>query len=555
MPTTPSEIRYSAPPAVPPRTQVGQWWLNRPLRVKLLSVIVLAALMLLPPIVTGAAYYQRLTDARDRQDVSTQNVERLNALQGSLVAASTAIDQFAIVGFNEPEYAQTYRAVRADVPGQLDALEAGLPADLRGRGEEVRTTFDAAFAQLDGLAEFDVTFPQSDEPSDEAVATDRPEPLLDSLLETTRTRSTASEVATSLDTELRQRLSADRAEVDRLQGVMLWSTLISLVIALAVAGGGIYAVTSGIVGRIEQMSRNSELFPQGLPMQPVTKADDEIGRLNAGVDVAIEIIEDRRYEALAATRRAEDATKAKDDFLSRVSHELKTPLTAMIGFAQLLEEDPDLSTQSREDAARIVSAGHHLQELIEEMLDIKAIEAGKLALTIEPLAVREAVDDAVSLVQPRAADRSITIATHCPAGVVVAADRRRLREVLLNLLSNAVKYNHHGGHVDVTATPRTDDTIRISVTDTGPGITPHDQELLFRPFERLDAHSTDVEGTGIGLTLTKNVVHAMDGSIGLESTPGEGSTFWVDLPAARSATPPGADVPSAAAGTAHPPDR
>lgn len=292
MPTTPSEIRYSAPPAVPPRTQAGQWWLNRPLRVKLLSVIVLAALVLLPPTVIGVAYYQRLTDARDRQEISTQNVERLNALQGSLVAASTAIDQFAIVGFNEPEYVETYRDERADVPGQLDALEAGLPADLRGQGDEVRDTFEAAFAQLDALAEFDVTFPQTDEPSDEAVATDRPEPLLESLLETTRTRSTASEVAASLDTELRERLSADRAEVDRLQGVMLWSTLVSLVVALAVAGGGIYAVTSGIVGRIEHMSRNSELFTQGRPMRPVARSDDEIGRLNAGVDFAIELIED-----------------------------------------------------------------------------------------------------------------------------------------------------------------------------------------------------------------------------------------------------------------------
>ena len=253
----------------------------------------------------------------------------------------------------------------------------------------------------------------------------------------------------------------------------------------------------------------------------VLEALAEHGALD-GEAFAGELLDSRRREALAAT-------KAKDEFLSRVSHELKTPLTAMIGFAEMLEESEELSPQSRDDAKRIAAAGHHLHELIEELLDIKAIEAGKLAMAIEPLSVCTAFDESIALVATSAARRSIEIDVDCPPDAEVAADPRRLREVLLNLLSNAVKYNGEAGRIDVTATPD-DGHVRIAVADTGPGISLGDQARLFQPFERLDAGATDVEGSGVGLALTKNVVEAMGGTIGVESAPGEGSTFWFDLP-------------------------
>jgi signal transduction histidine kinase len=279
------------------------------------------------------------------------------------------------------------------------------------------------------------------------------------------------------------------------------------------------------VRRIEQLGDTAVRFIDGQPMHPMTTAHDEIGQLRDTMAFAGELLDARRQEALAAT-------KAKDDFLSRVSHELKTPLTAMIGFADMLQESPDLSPQSRQDAQRITSAGHHLHELIEELLDIKAIEAGKLAMAIEPLPLRPTLDETIALITPRAAQRSIDIDVHCPPNTQVAADPRRLREVLLNLLSNAVKYNNDAGHIDLTATPH-DNHVRIAVTDTGPGISPQDQARLFQPFERLNAATTDVEGSGIGLALTKNVVQAMHGTVGIDSQPGHGSTFWIELPRPR----------------------
>lgn len=166
----------------------------------------------------------------------------------------------------------------------------------------------------------------------------------------------------------------------------------------------------------------------------------------------------------------------------------------------------------------------------DELLDIKAIEAGQLAITPEELALRPVADEAISLVSTMPASRSITVTADCPDDLVAVADPRRIREVLLNLLSNAVKYNRQDGRVDLVAR-QVGDRVKVEVRDTGPGIAPEDQQRLFRPFERLGAQDTDVEGSGVGLAVTKRVVEVMGGSIGLTSTPGRGSTFWIDLPA------------------------
>jgi signal transduction histidine kinase len=283
------------------------------------------------------------------------------------------------------------------------------------------------------------------------------------------------------------------------------------------------------VRRIAALSDNVDRLLRGEPLRPPPASADEIGQLT---DVTLHVGE------LLAQRRelAESATRAKDQFLSRVSQDLETPLTTMIALAQRLGANPDLSLRSREDARHIVKAGQQLHGLIAEMLDIKAIEAGRLALTIEPVPVDVVAYEAISLIRPTADERALTIETDCPPDLTVAADRRRLREVLLNLLSNAVKYNRPDGRIELAAS-RHDTSVRISVRDTGPGISADDQSHLFEPFERLDAAGTDVKGSGIGLALTKRVVHAMHGTIGVESTVGRGSTFWFDLPAAGGAAP------------------
>ena len=230
----------------------------------------------------------------------------------------------------------------------------------------------------------------------------------------------------------------------------------------------------------------------------------------------------------AARRAAEAASLAKSEFLSRMSHELRTPLNAVLGFAQLLEMEP-LPDEERENVHHITRAGRHLLELINEVLDISRIESGQMTISPEPVAVGDLLDDLVALVGPLGDGRGVTVdASEATCARHVLADRQRLKQVLLNLLSNAIKYNREGGSVSVHCAAR-GDQLRLAVADTGFGIPPERLDRLFRPFERLGAEQGSVEGTGMGLALSKGLVEAMGGRIGVESALGVGSTFWVEL--------------------------
>jgi CheY-like chemotaxis protein len=224
-----------------------------------------------------------------------------------------------------------------------------------------------------------------------------------------------------------------------------------------------------------------------------------------------------------------------------MSHELRTPLNAIIGFSQLLELDELLPKQQRH-VGLIVKAGRHLLELINEVLDVARIEAGRLQLSLEAVPVCTAIREALDLVRPLAARREVRLSLN-DDGLTqegtrqVRADPLRLQQVLLNLLSNAIKYNREGGQVTVRCVP-TGDRLCIAVQDTGPGIAPEQLNRLFVPFERLGAEQTRVEGTGLGLALARHLVEAMDGQLDVQSTVGAGSIFTVTLPlAARPPAP------------------
>jgi CheY-like chemotaxis protein/anti-sigma regulatory factor (Ser/Thr protein kinase) len=229
-----------------------------------------------------------------------------------------------------------------------------------------------------------------------------------------------------------------------------------------------------------------------------------------------------------AKEEAERANHAKSDFLSRMSHELRTPLNAILGFAQLMQMGGK-TTDHRENLGHILNAGRHLLKLINEVLDIAAIEAGRLELTIEDFSAGEIVERAIEMSQPLAAKREIRI-FWAKGERYVRADQQRLEQVLLNLLSNAIKYNREGGRVVVAVEEESTRTLRIAVSDTGPGIPQRGIEKLFASFERLEAGKTQVEGTGLGLAVCKQFVELMGGQIGVESTVGKGSTFWLRLP-------------------------
>jgi PAS domain S-box-containing protein len=233
---------------------------------------------------------------------------------------------------------------------------------------------------------------------------------------------------------------------------------------------------------------------------------------------------------MAASEEADRANQAKSDFLSSMSHELRTPMNAILGFGQLMEYDDALPGEHQDNVGEILKAGHHLLELINEVLDLAKIESGHVDLSLEPVDVCTIVDECLSLVGTLAAKRDIQLSHSGLKGVAVRADRMRLKQALLNLLSNAVKYNREGGSVRLEVRPQGAERLCIQVTDTGPGIPAERQAELFQPFNRLDAKHSNIEGTGIGLTITRRLVEMMGGIVDVESEVGVGSTFWIELP-------------------------
>jgi PAS domain S-box-containing protein len=250
----------------------------------------------------------------------------------------------------------------------------------------------------------------------------------------------------------------------------------------------------------------------------------------AGTVQDVTALKQTELELIRAKEEAERASRAKSEFLANVSHELRTPLNAILGFAQLLEMDLGLPAEHRQSTEEILKAGHHLLELINDVLDLERVEAGRIELALEPVACDGLLAECGRLVDRLARERGITLEVR-PASVVVRADRVRLKQALLNLLSNAIKYNSAGGRVTLDASPA-GDLVRLCVSDTGPGISAARQTQLFQPFNRLGAEFSGIEGTGIGLVISRRLVEMMGGHIGVESAPGAGSTFWIELPCA-----------------------
>ena len=302
--------------------------------------------------------------------------------------------------------------------------------------------------------------------------------------------------------------------------------------------------TDYLVKRLHYLLALPAVLESAFHRVQATREQAALRALNASLERKVA---ERTAEFEAAKDAAEAANHAKSAFLARMSHDLRTPLNAVLGFSQLLMLDPTLAeaAQARRQVQLIHDAGRHLLEMIDEVLDLARIESGGLRLSLEPVDACQLVAEALRLVEPLAAQHRVTVEHRPTRGpCLVHADRTRLRQVLVNLLTNAIKYNRAGGEVEVAITG--DETgAQVAVADDGRGMTPQQLAALFQPFNRVGAEGSGIEGTGLGLVIAKQLVQAMHGSLAVSSTPGAGSTFTLWLPAA--AQPPRPSVPPQAA--------
>ncbi|MCA3242559.1 MAG: response regulator [Rubrivivax sp.] len=312
----------------------------------------------------------------------------------------------------------------------------------------------------------------------------------------------------------------------------------------------VYKAARGIedIYELTYLRKDGRRLPLRVSVTALRDADDMIiGYLMIGTDDSArqkseaerdrldQVLRDTNLKLRAAKQEAERANQAKSDFLSSMSHELRSPLNAILGFAQLMESaSPPPTPAQASSLDQILKAGWYLLELINEVLDLSFIESGKLSLSIEPVALAEVLADCEAMIDAQARQKGIEVQFDAADEALhMRADRTRLKQILLNLLNNAIKYNRVGGSVRVSCRRTVGrDHIRVSLQDTGNGLSAEELAHLFEPFNRLGQEAGVEQGTGIGLVVCKRLVALMGGEIGVESTVGVGSVFWFELPAA-----------------------
>jgi len=434
----------------------------------------------------------------------------IQTLQTLLLEASTGVRDFLLTG--NRQFLAGYESAKQSMPQLLSSLEHNL--DDRSQQHLLQVIHPLVDKNLNDLA---VLASHSEEEADEALI-GKFASQGDAL---NRLRAHLNQMSLRESTIVNQ----DKKEVIYERKRNLRITLMAVIAGVVGSLIGVWLFTQTIVARVKTIRDSAIHLVKGEPLALPSISRDELGELTSELEHASQLLTQSAQEAHLARVDAEEASAAKSNFLSRTSHELRTPLNAILGFAQILENDLPEGRQ-KDSATLIHNAGQHLLKLINEVLDISRIESGDISMSMEVIALNHLLEEAYHYLKPLEKVRDITIERHFTPDLKVRADRQRLLQVILNLLANALKYGPENTSVSFSAY-RHHGQVRVDVRDQGQGIPAELRSRLFTPFDRLGAERTVTEGTGLGLVLSKQLMDAMGGKIGVAE---DQSLFWISLP-------------------------
>lgn len=485
-------------------------WQDAPLTIKGIVLNTLPLTVLLGSLALIFESEQQAALLERRVQNALQIQQDIQTLQTQLLEASTGVRDYLLT--DNRQFLSGYESAKLAMPQLLDSLEHRL--DDQSQQKLLLVIHPLVQKNLNDLA---------------ALASNTASEANEELI---RKFSSQGAALNRLRTHLDQMSLRESSIVDQDKKEVIYERKRNLRITLmAVIAGvvgsliGVWIFTQTIVARVRTIRDSAIHLVKGEPLALPSISQDELGELTRELEHASQLLTQSAHEAHLARIEAEEASAAKSNFLSRTSHELRTPLNAILGFAQILENDlPD--GRQKDSASLIHNAGRHLLKLINEVLDISRIESGDIGMSMEVIALNPLLEEAHHYLKPLEKVRDMSIETAFEPGLKVRADRQRLLQVILNLLANALKYGPENTRVSFTAY-RHQGQIRVDVGDEGSGIPAALRSRLFTPFDRLGAERTFTEGTGLGLVLSKQLIDAMGGQIGVAE---DKSLFWISLP-------------------------
>lgn len=493
-----------------PLMRLAACWQNMPLRIKGPIVIALPLTILLVPLTLLFLHEQQAAQLETKLSVALQNQRDIQTVHTQLFEASTAVRDYLLTG--NRSFLTPYVRATQKLPQLFNKLDREIEdVEQKRRVNEIRPLVDQNLVGLDTLAN-----------SSLEIANQELVQQFNSQSETLNSLRILIEDMSIRDAKLVEQ-EQKKVNLERQRNINL--TMIAALAGILGTFGSAWVFSRTIVSRIRQIRDSAAHLARGEALTLPSMSSDELGQLAHELDQAAKLLNRSVYEANLAKMQAQEANAEKSLFLSRTSHELRTPLNAILGFAQLLETDLT-DIKQKNNATMIFAAGKHLLKLINLVLDIARIESGDMQIEIKPSALYQLLTEAAQLMDPLARMRDIRIKIECPQDLVLATDRQKLLQVMLNIISNSLKYGPADATVTISAYV-VEHKVSIEFFDEGLGVPLPLRHRLFIPFDRLGAEHTKIEGTGLGLALSRQMMTALGGSIHIAA---EKSLFRLQLP-------------------------